>query len=321
MFSKRLFIFVVPLFLLVAAFFVGRYSAPGVSGEKVFVANATENFSVKYPLLNKTVTSDLDKHFIINFLPLRENLESIRKQFLHKSYIYFLYLNNGSWIGLDEREKFTAASTVKVPLAMAAYKAAEEGKIDLHDYYVLEGDDLDNGFGEGYKLGAGTAKTVDDFIGLMLEKSDNTAKNAVANSLSRVGVTNPLAPVYEFFGWTFDIGEEPIFAQISLKTLSNMFIALYNAKYLNMEHSSDILDYLSKTPFNDQIAAGVPEGVRVAHKIGVADDDRTYSDCGIVYAPNRHYILCLGVSGAEKSAADKFIANVSRNVYDYVISH
>src|SRR3989344_1663161 len=114
-----------------ATFVVGRQLAvPNTQNQKTYVANATENFSEKYPLLNKAVTVDLEKHFIINFLSLREDLEKLQKQFPQKTYIYFLYLNNGSWIGLNEREKFTAASTVKVPLAMATYKAAEEGKIN-----------------------------------------------------------------------------------------------------------------------------------------------------------------------------------------------
>ena len=204
---------------------------------------------------------------------------------------------------------------------MATNKRAKKGKKNPADSYILEGEDLDPAFGDGYKLGAGTAQTIEELIGLMLRQSDNTAANAILRSLGRIGIRDPFAPIYDFFGWTFDFGETPSFADISVKTLSNMFLALYNAKYVNIDHSSIILNHLSNTPFNNQIVAGAPTGIKIAHKIGFADENNTYSDCGIVYAPNRHYILCLGSSGAEEDKANKFMADVSRLVYDYVITH
>ena len=89
----------------------------------------------------------------------------------------------------------------------------------------------------------------------------------------------------------------------------------------NIENSQKILEYLANTPFNDKIAAGVPEGVTVSHKIGVSAEDKTFSDCGIVYAPNRNYILCLGSNGSDEKRADQFMAEVSKAVYDYVINN
>ena len=100
-----------------------------------------------------------------------------------------------------------------------------------------------------------------------------------------------------------------------------MFLALYNAAYITPTHSQAVLEYLSKTPFDDQIDAGVPEGITVAHKIGVYDSDLTYSDCGIVYAPNRNYLLCVASVGVSDKAASAFIANVSKSVYDYVMNN
>ena len=100
-----------------------------------------------------------------------------------------------------------------------------------------------------------------------------------------------------------------------------MFLALYNAKYLNLEYSNLLLDYLSGTPFKDRIVDGVPEGVMVSHKIGTSANDSTFSDCGIVYAPNRHYLLCVGSNGGDERAAARFMAEVSKAAYDYVINN
>ncbi len=305
-------------FLVIGAFVVGFL---------VFrTTTTTITTTTDYPLINKAVTSNLDKHFIINFRPLKLELEKIQKKYPQKTYIYFSYLNNGSWVGLNEREEFTAASTVKVPLAMALLKAVEEGKLKLSDSYSLDELDLDDKFGELYKIGADKEFPVEELLKIMLEKSDNTAALAIVNIFRRLGAEQPFDQIYNFLGWQFSsqiplVGEMPNYSKIDLKTLSNFFSALYNATFINVEHSNKILEYLTNTPFNDKIAAGVPEGVMVSHKIGVSANDNTFSDCGIVYAPNRNYILCLGSNGGDEKDAAKFMAEVSEAVYRYVINN
>lgn len=279
-----------------------------------------------YPLINKAITANIGKHFIINFKPLKVELEKIQKSYPQKTYIYFSYLNNGSWVGLNEREEFVAASTIKVPVAMGLMKAVEEGKLNLSDSYSLEELDLDQGFGDLYKVGADKEFAVEELLKIMLEKSDNTALNALVEVFRRIGIDDPIGNVYGFLGWESTqaipgLGEEPNYSKITLKTLSNIFIALYDAKYISVENSNKILTYLANTPFNDRIAGGVPEDITVSHKIGTATLDETFSDCGIVYAPNRNYFLCLGSNGGDEKRAAKFMAEISAAVYTYVINN
>jgi hypothetical protein len=82
-----------------------------------------------------------------------------------------------------------------------------------------------------------------------------------------------------------------------------------------------VLEHLANSPFDKQIVAGVPKNVVVAHKIGIDDVEESYSDCGIVYAPGRPYILCLGYYGGSQVLANKFMSAVSKEVYDYVINN
>lgn len=283
------------------------------------------NSDSKYLLLNPAITANLGKHYLINIAPLRERFIAIQNKYSTKTYIYFLYLNNGVWIGLNERDKFEAASTLKVPLAMSVLKSAEDGRLTLDAAYVIEEPELDGKFGELYKKGAGGQYTLEDLLKLMLEQSDNTAMNAVYNSLTRMGISDPLENVYTALGWqdleppAFD--EAPNYAVINLKTLVNMFLSLYNSTYLIPENSQRILSYLSSTSFDDKIDAGVPEGIIVSHKIGIGGGTNTFSDCGIVYAPNRNYILCVGSSGMNEESANTFMEEVSTATYDFVINN
>lgn len=285
--------------------------------------------SGKLPFLNVAKVLDLDKHYIVDMSDLRSAIVAEQKKHPLKSYVYFNYLNSGSWIGLNEREAFYAASTIKIPLAMAAYKAVDEGKMSLTDSYELQPADLDQNFGTLYQRGPGTRLTLADYLRIMLTESDNTARNGIYGLFNLIGVSDPLQDVYANLGWDFlpgivsgsDQTTQQDYSEISVKVLSNMFLALYNATYVSPDDSNQILSYLSQTPFHNQIDAGVPDGVPVAHKVGIAVDRGTYSDCGIVYAPNRNYLLCVGVEGASEQQADALIAGISKVTYDYVIGH
>lgn len=328
--QSKIIIFLLIIAALVAGFWLfkstGTVSITASPPAAVTRSVTTMPTTADYPLINKAVTADLGKHFIINFGPLKKELVKIQGNYPQKTYIYFSYINNGSWIGLSERDEFAAASTLKVPLAMAALKAVEEGKLKLSDSYSLEELDLNQGFGDLYKVGADKEFTVEELLKIMLENSDNTAYNAIYTIFRHIGIEDPLGQVYGSLGWEFaasapELGQIPTYSTINLKTLSNMFIALYDAKYVSAEHSQKILEYLANTPFNDKIAAGIPEGVVVSHKIGTATLEETFSDCGFIYAPNRNYLLCLGSNGGDEKRAAQFMAEISAAVYAYVINN
>lgn len=276
----------------------------------------------QHQLINPVVESELKKHFIINFQPLRDSFVTIQKKYPQKTYAYFAYLNNAAWVGVNERDTFVAASLVKVPLAMAVYAAIEDGKLDEDAIYGLEEININNSFGVEHNLSEGDSVTVEQLIEIMLTKSDNTAANALYTILNRVGIEDPLNDIYAAMGWDFkDSGDSVNYGLIHVKILSNMFLSLYNATYVNPDHSESILRYLTKTEFDQEIEKGVPDSIPVSHKVGIYEAEDVYSDCGIVYAPNREYILCLGSSGGSVESARSFMAEISKAAYDYVIKN
>jgi hypothetical protein len=78
---------------------------------------------------------------------------------------------------------------------------------------------------------------------------------------------------------------------------------------------------MTTSPYNDRLVAGVSKEVKVAHKVGIYKDPATghqvHSDCGIVYAAKRPYILCI-MSEAEIGQSTKHMQAISKIVYDYV---
>ncbi len=293
-----------------------------VTATNTIMASSLIKDASLFPLINPAVTASLGKYYIIKFAPLRDELTRMQAEHSFKTFVYFLYLNNSGWIGLNEREMFTAASTIKVPLAMSVYKLVEQGKISLDDTYKLSESDIDSNFGDLYKAGAGASFTVRDLVATMLKDSDNTAARALIHVTQLVGVVDPFSEVYDEMGWQkVDFSSKPSYISINEKTLANMFISLYNSTFLNPTDSEAILNYLDLSRFDQQIAGGVPKTVAVAHKIGIDETEKVFSDCGIIYVPNRPYVLCLGSQGASQTEADRFMQDISRTVYEYVINN
>ncbi len=111
---------------------------------------------------------------------------------------------------------------------------------------------------------------------------------------------------------------------VSARSYANIFRILYNASYLNVQSSNEVLDLLSQSTFKKGIVAGVPKGVTVSHKFGEAagtlEDGTVQSlilnDCGIVYKPEEPFILCVMLEGHEYSQMEKVIERVTQSSYD-----
>lgn len=295
------------------------YIVAPVTATSTVGAQDIQSIITSLPLINPAVAVDLGKKYIVNFTPLRADLAALQTKEKNKTYIYFLFLNSAAWLGLNERDLLPAASTIKVPLAMSIYRLAEEGKLNMQDTYKLDQLDLDDNFGTLYKVGADKTFTIQELVGIMLQYSDNTAARALLHVTELVGIKDPFSDVYNAMGWEkVEFGSKPTYININMKTLSNMFISLYNATYLNVTDSEVVLHYLDLSTFDQQIVAGIPAGILVAHKIGIDEVSNTYSDCGIVYQPHYPYILCVGVQGESQVEADAFMKSVSQKVYSYV---
>lgn len=270
-----------------------------------------------YTLLSPRLFAENQNDIIINFMDLRKQLRADVETFPFKVGFYFEYLPSGTSIGVKEKEEFAIASLLKVPLVMATYKASNDNKISLSDNLIIRQSDLDPGFGELYKKGAGTKIELREAMRLSLVQSDNTAKNIITNTIP----LKYLEDVFDSLDIAKDIDGKTIL--ISPKGYASILRALYLSSYLPYEQSNQILTWLSETRFNDKVAAGVPSDIKVAHKIGSFETkdtkDNVFTDCGIIYVPKRPYILCVMVN-ADEDKAKNAMQFISEHIYKYVSS-
>jgi beta-lactamase class A len=234
------------------------------------------------------------------------------------SAVYFRDLNNGPWFGIDERKPFIPGSLLKLPIALSVYWRAER-EPGVFTHYITYDGVVPASFAA---LGQGTEDTltpgtytVHELVSFMLRDSSNAAAALLVEYQGEARLKSIFS----------DLGIEPPVNggyMIDVKTYGAFFRILYNASYIDQPAAEEMLDTLTRSSFTSGIAAGVPSDVRVAHKFGtrVLDPDgtRQLHDCGIVYAPQTPYVLCIMTQGKRTADLEYVLKEISKHVYDHV---
>jgi beta-lactamase class A len=236
--------------------------------------------------------------------------------------VYFRDLGSGPWFGLNEEEEFSVASLFKVPIMMALLKHAESNPQILVQTlgYTGQTPGLENVTDADKTVLPGHYYSVDELLRRMIVYSDNISKELVKARLDAIDpAVDELHQTYKDLGL---IGpDDTLSAKLTVKQYSSLFRILYNGFYLNKEMSQKALDLLSQAEFKDGLVAGVPTGVRIAHKFGIREDgqDKQLHDCGIVYDPLTPYLICIMTRSDSFQNNAMAIQNISRMVYDEVM--
>ncbi len=244
--------------------------------------------------------------------------------------IYFRDLNNGRWTGVNENDKFSPGSLLKVPIMIAYYKMAE------NDPSILSKEITNDNLTEDYNsdeiikpdevIKRGNTYTVDDLIKRMIIYSDNDATVLLFNNIDK----RALNDVFSDLGISFN--EDPSTEDfISTKQYSLFFRVLFNSSYLDPVLSEKALSLLSKADFKNGLRSNLPTDINISHKFGEREykygDNKisTYEfhDCGIVYYTNNPYILCVMTKGNVNNikVLESLAQKISSLIYDEVTNN
>lgn len=236
--------------------------------------------------------------------------------------VYFRDLTNGPWFGINERERFTPASLLKVPILMAWLRLAEDHPELLEQRIVFEGS------GEAAvptipsssHLRVGATYSLAELVERMIVYSDNDATQVLLANVDEA----VLVQTYTELGFPLPT-EQDLDPEMTVKQYAAAFRVLYNATLLGRAMSERALELLTRAEFRDGLVAGVPEGVPVAHKFGerslAGSPARQLHECGIVYVPAHPYLLCVMTRGEDVAAQTELIAALSRAAYMSVQEH
>lgn len=262
-----------------------------------------------------------------NYEYLREAL-SQKKEVLKSSgavshlSIYFQDLDHGPRFGIGEYDKFQPASLMKVPVLIFFLHAADLQPSILEQTlsYTSELDVADNSTDPETSIAPSTPYTIRELLEKMIVHSDNRSYLMLLHEMNRVSESTAYYTFRDLDILQMMLESETTYVSISM--YAKLFSILYNTGYLSKEMSQLALHLLSEATFRQGIVAGVPEGIRVAHKFGFAmiDGEGQLHDCGIIYHPKMAYVLCVMTTAQDPQQANTAIAEISRMTYDAVSS-
>ncbi len=238
--------------------------------------------------------------------------------------LYARDLNNGPWIGINEREAFLPASLSKVPLMIYILSQAEADRGILDEEVVFPGvermsdEDSMEGAPEEIRLQPGQSYTYSDLLYRMIAYSDNHAKELLMTGIGSEDVNRLMSSIH---------AQENLLNglyTVSPKTYSALFRALYNASFLGRPLSEYALSLLSEGFFQGALRRHIPDDVTVASKFGHIDagggsgGEVQLHECGIIYQPGSPYLLCVMTksSSAPPDRLAEIIADLSLIVWE-----
>ena len=288
----------------------------GGFGLRVINNKIAQEQQAKYDLLSRRVLIENPNDILLDFTPLKKELESYAANTVGKDKmsLYFEYLPTGSSIGINENKESVGASLLKLPVVINVYKLAEEGRLDLDRTVSIEKQWLNSSYGSLYKKGEGYELTIRRAAQYALEESDNTAVLLLMDMIARApgGMQNGL---FDFVDINYDVGSDDT-VLIGSQAYASMLKCLYFSCFLNKDDSQEVLYHLTQATAKDRLAKSIPAGLDVAHKIGTFKE-QTQSDCGIIYLDKRNYLLCIMVDEGEAEGS-RHIAKVSQIVYEFL---
>lgn len=317
-------IFVVWFFSVLIVFFIGFSLGKTKNEEHYEEEIVRKNFNYKY--INPILECNSDISLNGKLTPIKESIESIINQEVSKknitfASIYYRDLNNGPWFGINEKEYFSPASLIKVPILIAYLKKAETDPSLLQKKLTVSDNPETGNNIQNIKPSVATVVkqeyTIEKLLEEMIIYSDNNAYNTLAENLTG----DEIMKVYQDLD--VDISkafENPNGNIITVKNYASFFRILYNGSYLNNEMSEKALKLLNQVEYKDALVAGVPKDIMVSHKFGerkyLDTNEIQFHDCGIVYFPKKPYLLCVMTKTTQNAnKAINFIKEISQVVY------
>ena len=295
-----------------------------VSNYKYFLPNSiTELHSGGYALINPLYECVESDNVAGDFSALEKKIvdyvnEVISSEDVDRTSVYFKDLNNGPWFGTNYKANFSPASLLKVPVMIAYFKKAQDNPKILNKKLKFTQEIYTNIqpiTDPTNPIKIGNEYTVEQLIEKMIIESDNNALILLKENISQSDIDKV----------SKDLGvptSRSINNFMSVKDYSSFFRILYNSSYLNTTYSQKALAILLKTNFTEGIRKPLPKNIRVADKFGerYIEGNIKYQlhNCGIIYYPDRPYLLCVMTEGKDYERLKKMLQEISQLIYhDY----
>lgn len=242
----------------------------------------------------------------------------------------------GAEFQMNADRAFHAASTIKVAVLLAVFRAVDEGKLQLDDPLHVRNrflsaihrkpfklDSESDGYPQLYKSVGRTAK-IGDLADVMITSSSNLATNLLLdfvtvdyarNVLRQAGVTG-----VELKRGVSD--DDAHAAGLNNETTAQGMIELFGTlrgDFLSKTSREAVIAILLRQRFDSMLPAQLPSHATVAHKTG--EISTACHDCGIVYLPERQPYVVAILTEVQPDANQRreTVAKISKAMFDSLV--
>jgi len=225
-------------------------------------------------------------------------------------------LNSNAIYSFNNERKFEAASLYKLWVMATAFKQIEEEKLKLTDILTADVDSLNREFSIASDEAELTEGTVSLSVKTAIEQMITISHNYAALLLSkRVGMDNVQKFLLDHHYFGSSTGIPPV---TTAHDAAQFFEDLYRGKLATSESTQMMVEILKRQKINTKLPKKLPPDVQAAHKTG--ELGYFSHDAGIVYTPKGDYVIAVLSLTDLPDAANDRIADISKAVYQKVLS-
>ena len=231
--------------------------------------------------------------------------------------VYVFDLDTGNYVDIAGNAAIPAASTIKLPVLVAFFKAVDDGRITVDQAMAIQSSQIVGGSGDMQTQPPGTRYTALEVATQMIINSDNTATNMMIDLLGGAAVLNQ-----QFADWGLGVPviNNPLPAlegtnTTSAQDLVRMFAHLHKGEIVSLRSRDRILNILQRTYNKKLLPAGVSEATVSYNKTG--DIGEVLADVALMDLPNgkRYAIATLVQRPNNDGRARELIRRISQTVY------
>lgn len=235
-------------------------------------------------------------------------------------YAYFWDVDTQQYVNVAGNQALAAASTIKIPLAVAFFQAVDAGKIQLQEQLPLTQAVVAGGAGEmRYQLGKVKNVSALETVTKMIVISDNTATNMI---LARLGGKAEVNRRFQSWGLRHTTVNNLLpdlegTNKTSPQDLVNLLRKIHQGELLSLKSRDRLLGIMRETKTRTLLPQGLEPGAVISHKTG--DIGTILGDAGIIDMPNgRRYIgAVFATRPYNDPQARTLIQNISRTTYQH----
>jgi len=269
--------------------------------------------------------------------PLNEELETLSSESKARVIAVALHdLESGLRFSLHGDRWFHAASTIKVAVLLAIFRAADEGRLRLDDSLHVRNRFISAADGSSFHLNRdsdampelyqaiGRTAKISALAEGMIASSSNLATNLLLDFVGVEYARNVLRDA-QVDGVELRRGVEDYAAHergINNEVTADGLVRLLSALrggFLSPQSKEQAISILLEQRFNSMIPAGLPAHAAVAHKTG--EISTACHDIGIVYLPERepYVAVILTEFDSEGDGRREIVAAISEAIYRSVM--